>query len=96
MDSFVYPVRPGVPGFCNLEKFAYLCSLIEIWCNGSTTDFGSVCLGSNPSISTLRGFVKGPFFVIYGSHKTRCYEKQIPLSNVLCSGGSLVVGMLRQ
>ena len=25
---------------------------IEIWCNGSTTDFGSVCPGSNPGIST--------------------------------------------
>ncbi len=25
----------------------------EIWCNGSTTDFGSVCLGSNPGISTI-------------------------------------------
>lgn len=25
---------------------------IEIWCNGSTTDFGSVCGGSNPPIST--------------------------------------------
>jgi hypothetical protein len=25
---------------------------IELWCNGSTTDFGSVCLGSNPSSST--------------------------------------------
>lgn len=24
----------------------------ELWCNGSTTDFGSVCLGSNPSSST--------------------------------------------
>lgn len=24
----------------------------EIWCNGSTTDFGSVCRGSNPLIST--------------------------------------------
>ena len=22
---------------------------IALWCNGSTTDFGSVCLGSNPS-----------------------------------------------
>ena len=25
---------------------------LELWCNGSTTDFGSVCLGSNPSSST--------------------------------------------
>ena len=27
---------------------------IEIWCNGSTTDFGSVCPGSNPGISTRK------------------------------------------
>ena len=26
--------------------------IIEIWCNGSTTDSGSVSEGSNPSIST--------------------------------------------
>lgn len=25
---------------------------IEIWCNGSTRDFGSLCRGSNPLIST--------------------------------------------
>ena len=25
---------------------------IELWCNGSTTDFDSVCLGSNPGSST--------------------------------------------
>ena len=25
---------------------------LEIWCNGSTTDFGSVSTGSNPVIST--------------------------------------------
>ena len=25
---------------------------IEIWCNGSTRDFGSLCPGSNPGIST--------------------------------------------
>ncbi len=27
-------------------------SQIEIWCNGSTTDSGSVSEGSSPSIST--------------------------------------------
>lgn len=25
---------------------------IVLWCNGSTTDFGSVCLGSNPDRTT--------------------------------------------
>lgn len=27
-------------------------SFIEIWCNGSTRDFGSLSPGSNPGIST--------------------------------------------
>ncbi len=31
---------------------------IEIWCNGSTTDSGSVSEGSSPSISTKSAFVK--------------------------------------
>ena len=30
---------------------------IGLWCNGSTTDFGSVCLGSNPSNPTYYIFV---------------------------------------
>ena len=25
---------------------------IEVWCNGSTTDFGSACPGSSPGTST--------------------------------------------
>ncbi len=25
---------------------------IELWCNGSTTVFGTVCVGSNPASST--------------------------------------------
>ena len=45
--------------FCILTKHSYLCNPkfkkgnnIEIWCNGSTTDSGSVSEGSSPSIST--------------------------------------------
>ena len=26
---------------------------IEVWCNGSTRDFGSLSLGSNPGTSTI-------------------------------------------
>ena len=26
---------------------------IDTWCNGSTTDFGSVSSGSNPDVSTM-------------------------------------------
>ena len=45
--------------FCVFTKYSYICSpkfkkgsQIEIWCNGSTTDSGSVSEGSSPSIST--------------------------------------------
>ena len=34
----------------------YLCTAIEriaSWCNGSTTDFGSACRGSNPREATI-------------------------------------------
>ena len=34
---------------------------IVSWCNGSTTDFGSVCLGSNPGETTLQ---KANIFII--------------------------------
>jgi hypothetical protein len=43
----------------------YFCTpfRIELWCNGSTTDFGSVCLGSNPSSSTAKtGLLTNRFF----------------------------------
>ena len=29
-------------------------TIIEVWCNGSTRDFGSLCRGSNPLTSTKR------------------------------------------
>ncbi len=35
----------------------YLCTAIEriaSWCNGSTTDFGSACRGSNPREATMK------------------------------------------
>jgi hypothetical protein len=35
--------------FCT---FASSNSFIVLWCNGSTTDSGPVCLGSNPSKTT--------------------------------------------
>ena len=34
-------------------KNTYLCSRIVLWCNGSTTGFGSVCGGSNPPRTTF-------------------------------------------
>ena len=45
-------------------------SQIEIWCNGSTTDFGSVCLGSNPGISTQKaGDIFIGFFVFANARR---------------------------
>ena len=39
--------------YCILQKlFIPLLCDNEIWCNGSTTDFGSVSQGSNPCIPT--------------------------------------------
>lgn len=57
-----------VRGYCRFRNCTYLCTAIatdkvfsqcriakiDLWCNGSTTDFGSVCLGSNPGRSTQR------------------------------------------
>lgn len=38
-------------------------TILAKWCNGSTTDSGSVCLGSNPSLATRKeGFRYGSLF----------------------------------
>ena len=44
--------------FGNSKKritFAVANQAIASWCNGSTTDFGSACRGSNPREATHRG-----------------------------------------
>ncbi len=38
---------------------------IEVWCNGSTTDFGSVCPGSNPGTSTEKAAIRLLFLLRY-------------------------------
>ena len=58
--------------FGSLGKKQYLCSrfdasFIAKWCNGSTTDSGSVCLGSSPSLATKKEespFGGSSFFII--------------------------------
>ena len=35
------------------ERQALFALLIVVWCNGSTTGFGSVCRGSNPRTTTF-------------------------------------------
>ena len=40
---------------------------IVLWCNGSTTDSGPVCLGSNPSrTTTLKTYNDDDFTLFYG------------------------------
>jgi hypothetical protein len=38
---------------------------IGLWCNGSTTVFGSVCLGSSPGKPTSLEVFQGYFFTYY-------------------------------
>ena len=38
---------------------------IDLWCNGSTADFGSVSLGSNPGRSTTEPSPKREGFLFY-------------------------------
>ena len=47
----------------------------ELWCNGSTTDSDSVCLGSNPGSSTKVPLLRGAFFVMGGAwwNAPRCH-----------------------
>jgi hypothetical protein len=40
--------------------------MIGLWCNGSTTDFDSVCLGSNPSNPTEKQFSNELLFLLGG------------------------------
>lgn len=49
-------------------KNAYLCSRIVLWCNGSTTGFGSVCGGSNPPRTTFKETLSSLLFCLY------CYK----------------------
>lgn len=75
--------RKGAP-FVRLTEFYYFCSpIIEIWCNGSTTDFGSVCPGSNPGISTMKNLFAA-FLALFlllgcnnGSRKEMPYQTNI-------------------
>ena len=55
--------------FFDIEKSVFLqprkTNGTELWCNGSTTDFGSACVGSNPASSTKETLTSGGgFFII--------------------------------
>ena len=55
-----------------LHRFSRKALMIGLWCNGSTTGFGSVCPGSNPGSPTLkksRSFLRDffsyiPFYIL--------------------------------
>ena len=39
-------------------------TILAKWCNGSTTDSGSVCLGSSPSLATIEKWVVETHFLL--------------------------------
>lgn len=41
---------------CNYNFWCYIKPCFARWCNGSTTDSGSVCLGSNPGRAAILQF----------------------------------------
>ena len=46
-------------------------NIIGVWCNGSTTDFGSVCVGSNPTTPTI-------YIRIYNSNMSKGKKYNTP------------------
>ena len=49
----------------------------ELWCNGSTTDFGSACVGSSPASSTEKTLTDlvGVFFTKIAESKFNRYRQ---------------------
>ncbi len=47
-----------IKNICRFKKTPYLCTVKQnhpaLWCNGSTSDSGSACEGSNPSKATKK------------------------------------------
>ena len=58
----------------------------EVWCNGSTRDFGSLCRGSNPLTSTKRCDNESKIFF-----KVNCCHRTInELVSILYLGNSII------
>ena len=58
----------------------------EVWCNGSTRDFGSLCRGSNPLTSTKRCDNESKIFF-----KVNCCHRAInELVSILYLGNSII------
>ena len=60
----------------NNDLFLHRISTIELWCNGNTTDSGSVILGSNPGSSTNSRFSEGGCFYFSVTPWNRTGEKE--------------------
>ena len=58
----------------------------EVWCNGSTRDFGSLCRGSNPLTSTKRCDNESKIFFKLGC----CHRTINELVNIFYLGNSII------
>ena len=80
-----------------IRKNLYLCKVFQgkhmmfgLWCNGSTTGFGSVCLGSNPGSPTgipVKRWFYGDFYfspLSYGTSPRIDIKKGVPPYSNLC------------
>ena len=57
---------------------------IVLWCNGSTTGFGSVCPGSNPGRTTTRVGSNEPTLVVVWCSSPKCV-RGMPMLHLLLS-----------
>ena len=69
-----------------LRTFAPSLQDIVLWCNGSTTGFGSVCPGSNPGKTTQAGSSSGLLFLLKGC------AARASVCKVLCA--ALIISVL--
>ena len=80
----LYPiyVKKIADSFGCFYKNAYLCSRIVLWCNGSTTGFGSVCGGSNPPRTTFKEALLGSPFYLSNPDKGKIVVVRIRLGQL--------------
>lgn len=53
-----------IQDYCQIKKTFTFAPDFVPWCNGSTTVFGTVCLGSNPGGTTFKTGFLTRFFVL--------------------------------
>lgn len=60
--------------------------MIGLWCNGSTTGFGSVCPGSNPGSPTLKAlkffFQSFSFYILCAIYSPHSISDSFQLSTI--------------